>query len=711
MKAIRQQVQFKRSLFQMFNPQILGTAFLLLVLLMLTGCGEDAFVCDSASCASSSSSTSTTTTTTTTTTASGVQIGNGTGAAFQVGIISITNNALTSGGSTTLAVSLVNSDQTAYTTSTQVTFSSTCPTSNISPNPTSTAGGVAAVTYVAGSCAGTDTVTATATVDATNLTATGSIGITVPASNILFGSGTGGTFAQGTLELGTGDVLSAGDPPLSAGGSTTVTATIVDGATNLLYTSFVGTVSFSSACTNAGSANMTSSVAVANGFAQATYVANGCVGDDLITATVVIDGNLVTATQTITVAPASVGSIQFVSANPETIAIQGTGGGGLQETSTLTFRVVDNNGDPVPSQIVNFSLDTTLGGIALSSASGVTGDTGEVTVIVQSGTIHTPVKVTASTTDVNSGITYSTQSDALVISTGLADQDSFSMSIEDCSPESYAIDGVTVGVNILAADHFNNPVPDGTAISFTTEGGSIVGSCNTSGGACTVTWTSQDPRPSDGRVTILATAIGNESYVDLNSSGRYDDGDTAGADLPEAWRDDNENGVRDAGTEEFLDFNGDGLYTTPTTAATGLGWTGVACLHSTNCSIPTSLHVREMGVINMATSSNMAVVNGGVAIPQLPVPTAIPLSIPITVYSTTGQYPATGTNISITTSNGTITGNSSWTVPANCGVASGVGYSFTINMNGDSASSTGLLTITMTSPGGLETIQYVSVSD
>ncbi|MGD8886280.1 MAG: hypothetical protein PVF34_11690, partial [Gammaproteobacteria bacterium] len=349
-----------------FVTRLLGAGLLIALLTAVSGCGgEDAFVCDGSDCTSSSSTSTTTTPTTTTATDSGVQIGNGTGASFQVGVMSIDNTSLVSGGSANLSVSLVNADQTAYTTSTTINFSTSCATSTINPNPTGTSGGIANASYVAGSCAGTDTITASATIDGTTLTASGSITISVPAVNILFGSGSTATFVQGQLDLGTGNV-GAGDAPLSAGGSTTVTATVVDGDnSNALYTSATGSVTFSSPCSGSGNATISSPVSFNNGVAQATYIASGCSGDDLITATTVIDGNVLTSTVTVNVAPASVGSIQFVSADPEVIAIAGTGGGGLQETSTLTFKVIDNNGDPVPNQIVNFALDTDLGGISL----------------------------------------------------------------------------------------------------------------------------------------------------------------------------------------------------------------------------------------------------------------------------------------------------------------------------------------------------------
>ena len=144
-------------------------------------------------------------------------------------------------------------------------------------------------------------------------------------------------------------------------------------------------------------------------------------------------------------------------------------------------------------------------------------------------------------------------------STGIADQDSFSLSASVLNPEGWDIDNTEVTLLILAADHFNNPVPDGTAIFFTTEGGQVDSSCQTATGQCSVTWRSSDPRPSDGRVTILATAIGEESFVDLNGNNVLDNTDNY-SDRREAFRDDNENGVHDVGTEEFRDFNSNGMY-------------------------------------------------------------------------------------------------------------------------------------------------------
>ena len=128
------------------------------------------------------------------------------------------------------------------------------------------------------------------------------------------------------------------------------------------------------------------------------------------------------------------------------------------------------------------------------------------------------------------------------------------MSASTLNPEGFDLDGTVTQITIRAADHFNNPVPDGTAVAFTTEGGQIESQCLIAGGACSVNWTSSNPRPANGRVTILASMIGEESFTDTNGNGVLDADDTF-QDVPEAFRDDTENFEFDQGTEEFLDFN------------------------------------------------------------------------------------------------------------------------------------------------------------
>ncbi|NTV12432.1 MAG: hypothetical protein HGA96_00620 [Desulfobulbaceae bacterium] len=253
------------------------------------------------------------------------------------------------------------------------------------------------------------------------------------------------------------------------------------------------------------------------------------------------------------------GAIRSISSTPTTITLRGTGGEGLTDTSHVIFKVVDQNASPISGKTVNFTLSTTLGGTTLFPTSAISNTLGEVAVDVHAGTIGTPVRVIASTVT-NTGVTLTVASSQLVISTGLPDQDSFSLSNDTYNLEGWNYDGVSANLTVRMADHFNNPVPDGTAVYFTTEGGAITPSCNTLGGVCSVTLSSQSPRPIDGRVTILAYAIGEESFKDLDGDGLADlSPNETVADLPEAWRDDNYNGYRDA-DETPIDFNNNGIY-------------------------------------------------------------------------------------------------------------------------------------------------------
>jgi len=251
------------------------------------------------------------------------------------------------------------------------------------------------------------------------------------------------------------------------------------------------------------------------------------------------------------------GSIEFVDATPSTIALRGTGGAGLSEFSTVTFRVIGTDGLPKLNQNVTFSLNSDIGGINLDPRSALTNSEGIVSTTVQAGSVPTSIRVTATTKIINTSNVeqdVSTPSDKLAVSTGIPDQNSLSLALSVLNPEAANIDGEEVDVTARVADHFNNWVPDGTTVYFTTEGGSIEPSCQTENGACSVKWISQDPRPSDHRVTILATTLGNESFVDTNSDGKYSTVDG------EPFTDINGNNVYD---EPFTDTNSNLLFDEP----------------------------------------------------------------------------------------------------------------------------------------------------
>ena len=237
------------------------------------------------------------------------------------------------------------------------------------------------------------------------------------------------------------------------------------------------------------------------------------------------------------VADATANSVQFISAEPETIALQGTGGEGRQEFSALVFRVIDQAGAPISGQAVSVRLSTTTGGISLAADTDADGDVdadddvplvsnadGDVRLIVNAGTLPNSVRVEASIRV--SGREITAVSSNLAITTGLPDNDSFSLSASLLSPGGDGFDGITSEVAVQAADAFNNPVPDGTAINFTTEYGRIVGSCTTVNGNCTATWNSQESRQpglaSTGTVLTLDNTrcdSGHNGVPDSDSAG------------------------------------------------------------------------------------------------------------------------------------------------------------------------------------------------
>ncbi|QIB66374.1 Ig-like domain-containing protein [Kineobactrum salinum] len=444
-------------------------------------------------------------------------------------------------------------------------------------------------------------------VDAPDGTVTQSINFQAIRAALRLGHFRDGEFING--ELGT----SADSIPRA--GTAAITVSAVDEDDNPVDTA--EEVRFSSGCERSGTASFSENpLTLENGRGTIEYTAANCNGEDEITATLV--GTSTTASATIFVAPAQVTSIIFESAEPPVLALKGTGGGsGLQETGFVTFRVVDADNTPLSGVEVDFELTTDIGGITLAQSRGVSNAEGLVTTVVQSGNVATAVRVTA-TIEANapdgSLLTLTTVSDVLAITTGLPDQNSISLSAESLNvPGARQLDGVQIELTVRMADKFNNPVPDGTAAVFRTEYGSIEGSCATGAegeaGACTVIWTSQAPRfptfnadlvrttndseyncPSHSepsgpcpddlgyirgmRSTVLVTALGEESFIDQNGNGLYDEGEPFD-DLAEAFIDHNEDGrynpargcvpssalCEAAGSEEtFVDFNNDGVF-------------------------------------------------------------------------------------------------------------------------------------------------------
>jgi len=517
---------------------------------------------------------------------------------------------------------------------------------------------------------------------------------------VAMGSGTGASFQSG--------VLGINNAALSAGGSTTLQA-VLQQSDGTLYTQ-AASVNFSSPCAAQGLATITNPVTTSSGIASATYVATGCSGSDVISATSTIAGSQVSANGTVTVAAGTIGSVIFVSANPANVALRGTGSSGHPEVSTVIFRVLDSSGGPRVGTTVNFSLNTTVGGISVSPASAQSDANGNVQTVVQGGTVATTVRVTATVQGVTP--TLSTQSNQLTITTGIPDQDSFSLSVQCPNVEAWSRDGVIVPVTARMSDRFNNPVPDGTAVTLQTEGGSIVSQCQTSGavGSCSVNWTSSNPRPTAaiattplgdqraGRSTLVATAIGEESFTDTNGNGSFDNGE-AFADLPERFLDENENGSHDS-FEPIYDFNNNSTYD----LADG-DFNGVLCLDTSGrCSTSTTTGIAANNLIIMSGGTPFATPAGG--------STLAPLAAGSTATYSIHFQDLNGNPLpALTTISGSVAGlgltigqPSSFTMP--CSTEPG-SYPFTVTKALGAGS--GTLTVTVTTPSGLISLLSYSI--
>lgn len=394
-------------------------------------------------------------------------------------------------------------------------------------------------------------------------------------------------------------------------------------------------------------------------------------------------------------------SIQFISAEPNSITLQGTGGAGLSETSIVQFRVKDPEGITLEGQIVNFSLSTSVGGITFNPVSGISDVNGLVNTVIQSGSIPTPVRVIANIP----GSNISTQSDQLAITSGIPDQNSTTLGANVLNPEGYNVIGTEVIVVMRLGDAFNNPVPAGTSVSFTTEGGSIDGNCTTdTSGVCSVTWRSQNPRPlggdGNGVVTILATALGQESFTDNNANGIFDAGDSFD-DIGEAYRDDNNNNVCDAG-EFFEDINSNGLCDGPDGV-----FNGNACLSSYSlCGAQKNVHVNDSLRLVMSTSFGSISILPAGAINVA----GGPATVRVTITDDNGNSMPGNSSINVTSTNGEVQNSSS--LPTIIPDYLLGPYSFDVVLGTDGTSSNdGVLSISVTSPDGNLTPFQVSVVD
>ncbi|PCJ34090.1 MAG: hypothetical protein COA99_14985 [Moraxellaceae bacterium] len=390
--------------------------------------------------------------------------------------------------------------------------------------------------------------------------------------------------------------------------------------------------------------------------------------------------------------------------------MQGIGSASQPETSSIVFEIVDKSDVPIAGVDVNFSLSSTLGGVSLSLDSGVTDAQGQVQTTLNAGTVNTTVVVIASLV-VEAGDDIESTSTPIAIHSGLPDQDSFSISATILNPRGLNHEGITSKISIRVSDEFNNPVPDGTLVSFVASGGSVEGSCAVKAGACSVNWVAQDPRPSDGLVYILARSTGQESFVDVNSNGRFDlvdtnnDGVLDGSEEivqqldSEAFLDTNSNGEWDSG-EFFSDFDNDGFFTKKSEGK----YQGVVCSEEAKTAghCESLVEVRETMTLCMA--SDTVSINGS----EMPALEKVGAKgfVTVVLEDSNGLTPASGTIVRASISgNIRINTGGAPKIPNACSTD---GYAFSVNVERTGVDK-GSISIVVTQVDGQEVSQTIEM--
>lgn len=393
-------------------------------------------------------------------------------------------------------------------------------------------------------------------------------------------------------------------------------------------------------------------------------------------------------------------NFNYIGSSVPFIAIEGTSGAG---STRVNFQLLDVNGDAVAAEPVSFTI-LAPEGTTLVVDSAVTDENGNVSTAVIGGPIPGPVAVTVSSKNETS---VTSSSIGLNVSIGFPDSKSFSMAILPFTVPGIGRNDATVTVTVGFSDGGgNNPIPDGTSVSFFAEAGRIqngsLGSCTTVNSECQMTWTSSGTMPIDGKVTILAVANGVESFADgLPSNGQYDFNEVYD-DIGEAFLDANSNGIYDEG-EFYVDAANvagvkDGMYT-----GKDFKYTGIQCSDDDQ-----GAGLCERRLVNIFALTEITVVSeelscqffnsDGDEITSVDLEADPSITVSVLVFDENMNTPGKDTEISATASNGVVNGDTSWTVQNRDTDITG-GYRFDVELVSDvNTIDSGSLTIKSIAP-------------
>ena len=331
--------------------------------------------------------------------------------------------------------------------------------------------------------------------------------------------------------------LTSGESTLESGASTIVTLQTRDTGTNKFQNDVI--VNFSATCGSFETASITSSN---QGNVSSTYKAidsngNLCEGRQTITASI---PNGTTPSRSITVNIKAIAASSIVYTTTGDV-ILGAKNSGSSSSGQVEFTVYAN-GIPASNQQVELSLVKSPSDFRFISQNNRSTQTvksdasGKVIINLYPGNIPGPVEISAA---LNANKNIFAFAKNIAVATGRPSQNGITLALGKNVLVDNFIDSTSVSVYLT--DRQGNFVPDGTVVSFVAEGGTISPNCATVSGNCSVTFTSQNPRPANGRVSVIAYVEGDKAYSDSNGDNVY----TAGVDqlidnLGHFFRDDNE---------------------------------------------------------------------------------------------------------------------------------------------------------------------------
>jgi len=336
---------------------------------------------------------------------------------------------------------------------------------------------------------------------------------------------------------------------LDSGGNTNITLKTKD-AINNAYQNDV-TVNFDASCGSFDSSNVVSSN---QGDVSTTYKAidgngNLCEGTQTITAT---PANNPANKQTKTISIAGVEASSIFYTTTEKVEL-GASNSGSSSSGQVEFTVYAN-GRPAANQQVEISklqVPSDFSFVTLNNQAPrtVTSDSkGKVVVNLYPGALPGPVEIKAT---LKSNASIFALSKDVSVATGRATQNGVSISLSK-KVLANGVDGDTASITARLVDRVGNPVPNGTVVSFVSEGGRVTPNCTTDKGMCSVEFSTQNPYPVDNRVTVIAYVEGDKDYIDKDGDNQFSAGDIFTHNIGDFFRDDNENNKYDSEAGEFV---------------------------------------------------------------------------------------------------------------------------------------------------------------